>query len=86
MEEMIAVWRSGDADGLSELFVEDMKDESPALYDSLLLQRNLKWIPQLEQLLQDTDTEFVLVGAAHIVGENGLLDLLAQRGYEIEQL
>lgn len=86
MEEMIGVWRSGDADGLSELFVEDMKDESPALYDSLLLQRNLKWIPQIERLLQDADTEFVLIGAAHIVGENGLLDLLTQRGYEIEQL
>ena len=86
MEEMRGVWRSGDADGLSELFVEDMKDEAPALYDSLLLQRNLKWIPQIESMLQDTDTEFVLVGAAHIVGENGLLDLLSQRGYEIEQL
>lgn len=86
MEEMIGVWRSGDADGLSELFVEDMKDEAPALYDSLLLQRNLKWIPQIESMLQDADTEFVLVGAAHIVGENGLLDLLSQRGYEIEQL
>lgn len=86
MEEMLGVWRSGDADGLSELFVEDMKDEAPALYDSLLLQRNLKWIPQIESMLQDTDTEFVLVGAAHIVGENGLLDLLSQRGYEIEQL
>jgi len=36
-------------------------------------------------MLQDADTEFVLVGAAHIVGDNGLLDLLAQKGYEINQ-
>ncbi len=86
MEEMIAAWRSGDDEGLSELFVEDMKDEAPALYDSLLLQRNLKWIPQITRMLEDADTEFVLVGAAHIVGENGLLDLLSKQGYEIEQL
>ena len=37
-------------------------------------------------MLQDADTEFFLVGAAHIVGENGLLDLLSQKGYEINQL
>jgi hypothetical protein len=86
MEDMIGAWRSGDAEGLAELFVEDMKVEAPALYDSLLLQRNLKWIPQIDSMLQDPDTEFVLVGAAHIVGENGLLDLLSQKGYEINQL
>lgn len=86
MEDMIGAWRSGDAEGLSELFVEDMKVEAPELYDSLLLQRNLRWIPQIDSMLQDADTEFVLVGAAHIVGENGLLDLLSQKGYEINQL
>ncbi len=86
MEEMIRAWRTGDNSGLSEMLVEDMKSEAPELYDSLLLQRNLKWVPQIEQMLKDTDTEFVLVGAAHIVGENGLLDLLASEGYEISQL
>lgn len=86
MEDMIGAWRSGDARGLSDLFVEDMKTEAPELYDSLLLQRNLKWIPQIDSMLQDADIEFVLVGAAHIVGENGLLDLLSKKGYEINQL
>lgn len=86
MEDMIGAWRSGDSEGLAELFVEDMKIESPELYDSLLLQRNLRWVPQIDRMLEDADVEFVLVGAAHIVGEGGLLDLLAQRGYEIEQL
>jgi uncharacterized protein YbaP (TraB family) len=86
IDGMIGAWRSGDAQGLSELFVEDMKVEAPALYDTLLLERNLKWIPRINRMLQDADTEFVLVGAAHIVGENGLLDLLSQEGYEINQL
>lgn len=86
MGGMIGAWRSGDAERLSSLFVEEMKEEAPELYDSLLLQRNLKWIPQIDRMLEDADTEFVLVGAAHIVGENGLLDLLAQKGYEVNQL
>lgn len=86
MEAMIAAWRTGNNAKLFEMFVEDMRSEAPELYDSLLLQRNLKWIPQIEQMLRDADTEFVLVGAAHIVGENGLLDLLADKGYAIRQL
>ncbi len=86
MEEMIGAWRSGDSAALSDLFVDEMKAESPELYDSLQLQRNLKWVPQIEQMLEDQDTEFVLVGAAHIVGENGLLDLLEKKGYEIRKL
>lgn len=86
MEDMIGAWRSGDSAGLSEMFIEEMRNESPELYDSLLVQRNLKWVPQIDRMLQDSDTEFVLIGAAHIVGENGLLDLLAQKGYEIKQL
>lgn len=86
MEDMIAAWRSGDSAELSKLFVEEMKADAPELYDSLLFQRNLRWVPQIDRMLQDADTEFVLVGAAHIVGEGGLLDLLAQKGYEIEKL
>lgn len=62
-----------------------MKVEAPELYEALILQRSLKWVLQIDRMLQDADTEFVLVGAAHIVGKNGPQDLLSQKGYEISQ-
>lgn len=86
MGEMITAWRDGDSDRLEELFVTDMKEQAPDLYDSLLRQRNFRWIPQIEQMLNDSDTEFVLVGAAHLIGEDGLVTLLRARGYEVTQL
>jgi|TARA_B100000315_G_scaffold209307_1_gene204958 hypothetical protein len=86
MEDMIAAWRTGDNDSLAELFVTEMRVETPDLYDSLLRQRNLKWIPQVERMLRDADIEFVLVGAAHLVGEDGLLQLLQAKGYQVRQL
>ena len=86
MDEMLQAWRVGNNAELEDLFVEDMRSETPALYDALLLQRNLKWIPLIDQMLLDGDTEFVLVGAAHLVGEDGLLELLANKGYEVRQL
>lgn len=86
MEDMIAAWRTGNSAKLAELFVADMQAETPELYDALLLQRNLNWIPQIESMLRDADTEFVLVGAAHLVGNQGLLDLLSRKGFQIRQL
>ena len=86
MEAMIEAWRSGDNRSLSDLFVADMQSEAPELYESLLINRNLRWIPQIEEMLRDRDTEFVLVGAAHLVGNQGLLELLSAKGYQIRQL
>jgi uncharacterized protein YbaP (TraB family) len=86
MEVMITAWRSGDTETLSELFVADMQAQSPELYDALLAGRNDKWLPQIEQMFRDRETEFVLVGAAHLVGERGLLNMLESRGYEVRKL
>ncbi len=86
MEDMITAWRTGDSDELEDLFVDEMRREAPELYDSLLRQRNLRWIPQIEAMMNDPDTEFVLVGAAHLIGPEGLVVLLRQAGYEVTQL
>lgn len=86
MDGMIAAWRSGNNSELADLFVKEMKNEAPELYNSLLRQRNLNWIPQIDQMLRDNGTEFVLVGAAHLVGDEGLLKLLEAKGYQVTQL
>ena len=86
MDEMIGAWRVGDSEALQTLFVDDMLERAPAVYDSLLRQRNLRWVPQIEAMFNDPDTEFVLVGAAHLVGADGLVELLRARGYDISKL
>lgn len=86
MEEMITAWRDGDEEALQKLFVDDMEQRAPELFDSLLRQRNLRWMPQIEAMFEDPDTEFVLVGAAHLIGGEGLVQLLQRKGYEVSQL
>jgi hypothetical protein len=44
------------------------------------------WIPKIDRLLQSNETYFVIVGAGHLGGPDGLLALLRQRGYKVEQL
>lgn len=86
MDEMIEAWRVGDSQALQTLFVDDMLERAPAVYDSLLRQRNLRWVPQIEAMFNDQGTEFVLVGAAHLVGVDGLVELLRARGYDLFKL
>ncbi len=86
MECTVGEWRSGEGERWAETFGEGMEVEAAALHDAMLIQRNLKGVAQIDSMLQDAGTEFVLVGAADLVGENGLLDLLSQKGYEINQL
>ena len=44
------------------------------------------WMPKLEALFTRSGRAFVVVGAAHLVGPDGLLTMLKSKGYTIEQL
>jgi len=86
IESMISIWRNGESEDLFDLFVEDMEENTPGVYQSLLLDRNYKWMPTIEAMFNDADTELVLVGVAHLVGDDGLVQLLRARGYQVEQI
>jgi len=83
--DMKQAWRSGDAAQLEQLFIADLK-EIPQLYEILLVKRNHAWMPQLQALTSNEQTTMVLVGALHLAGEDGLLNLLQQQGYSLTQL
>jgi hypothetical protein len=86
MSSLKAAWRSGDSVTLREVFIQSFKTDSPELYEELLVKRNNAWVPEIEAMLQTTDVEFVLVGAAHLVGEDGVLAQLQGRGYKLRML
>jgi uncharacterized protein YbaP (TraB family) len=83
VREIAAAWRAGDAPAIERLLVQSMKD-SPAYYQSLVVNRNRRWIPRIETCVS-TGSCFVVVGAAHLVGNDGLITLLRQKGYRVTQ-
>lgn len=83
MKTVADVWRSGDAEGLERIVLEPMMKE-PALYDALIVQRNRNWVPKIEACFSGGHC-FVVVGAAHLLGPDGLLATLRQKGYSIQQ-
>ena len=66
--------------------MEDMKQSTPAVFQLMLSDRNNSWLPEIERMLDDADTEFILVGVAHLLGPEGLVQQLQDRGYQVEQL
>lgn len=79
-------WREGDTELMNTLMIEDMQQQYPQIYNQLLRQRNLNWMPTLMALPQQNLKTMVLVGAAHIAGKDGLLVLLKEAGFSVEQM
>jgi uncharacterized protein YbaP (TraB family) len=82
--ELVGAWQAGDTDALAALLSDEF-DEFPDLYRRLTVDRNRAWVGRLADLLDDRDDYLVVVGALHLVGENSVVDLLEQRGYEVVQ-
>lgn len=83
--EMISSWKIGNLSTFEKL-IKDMKKDYPAMYKSMLVDRNNNWLPKIEQHLSTKPTEFVMVGNLHLHGKDGLLNLLKSKGYKISQL
>lgn len=84
MASLKTAWRQGNRDKITEIAIAPIKNDFPKVYHQLLVQRNRDWIPKIETMLTTKEVEFILVGAAHLVGEDGLLKQLAARGYSIQ--
>ena len=84
-DSMLSAWRTGNAQKLDALLSEEYK-VAPALYRMLVADRNQRWMPQLERLLKSDKDYLVVVGALHLVGSGGLLELTRTRGYSPKQM
>jgi uncharacterized protein YbaP (TraB family) len=78
MNDMVAAWAKGDAEGLAKLMNEELDD--PALADRLLYARNRNWAQWVAKRLDEPGTVFVAVGAGHLAGTRSVQDYLGQSG------
>lgn len=92
MEEQIAnvitAWKRGDADKLNEILFAEFErypQLQPVFY-KLFDERNEKMVSKIESYLKDSSSYFVVVGAGHLVGEEGIINLLRKKGYSANQL
>jgi len=78
-------WMTGDVAALDALLNEGLKDV-PTIFAKLVSDRNAAWIPKIEQMVKTGDDALVVVGAGHLVGKNGVVEMLRAKGYKVDQI
>jgi uncharacterized protein YbaP (TraB family) len=88
VDKLLDAWISGDTSAMEPILQRSvMEDKGMAsVYDKLLYERNRNMVAKIEGYLKAGETHFVVVGAGHLLGERGIINLLRQKGYRIEQL
>lgn len=89
--EMLELWASGDEQAFSDYLNAEEVPEDPAeaalmeeYNEAMITSRNLSMADFAEEALRSGKEVFIVVGAAHVVGEGAMADLLTQRGYTVE--
>ncbi len=80
LDRMVEAWAQGDVRTIERIGVRPMREESRALYQALLVDRNADWAGQIQELLAGSGTTFIAVGAAHLAGDDSVQRLLQRRG------
>ena len=84
VRDMAQAWTFGNVAAIEKLTLASLQ-EAPELYQRLLVDRNLNWIPHVEACIKNNSGCFIVVGAAHLVGPDGLPALLTKKGYKVAQ-
>lgn len=84
-EKLKLIYQEKNLDALTLYMDNELAKEektSAELEAQLLSNRNINWIPQLDSIITN-ESSFIAVGAAHLGGENGLINLLRKKGYTV---
>ncbi len=88
VEALVRAWASGDVQAIESIVSESaLQDRAIApIFGKLFDERNLKMCSRIESYLNSTGSYFVIVGAGHLVGKRGIIELIKGKGYVAEQL
>jgi uncharacterized protein YbaP (TraB family) len=88
MEKIVAAWKKGDAAAIDEEMLKKRagKNAAQAEFQAKLIdERNVSMAKKIGEYLKTKDVHFVVVGAAHLIGEKGIVRLLEKDGFKVEQ-
>jgi uncharacterized protein YbaP (TraB family) len=88
VESMVRAWTSGDAQAMESIIADAVVPDAniAPIFQKLFDERNLKMTSRIEEYLNSKGSYFVIVGAGHLVGKRGIVELLKSKGYGVEQL
>lgn len=87
-QALIDAWKAADAQGLAKILQTAANKDtgSRKLMKRLLDDRNLTMVEKIHALLSQQRKLFVVVGAGHLAGDNSMVDLFRQQGWQVRQI
>jgi uncharacterized protein YbaP (TraB family) len=84
VKDIVESWLKGDGERLATLLLAGMR-QYPELQQKLVIERNRRWLEEIAKLVERGSNAMVVVGAAHLVGQEGVVEMLKARGFSVEQ-
>ena len=85
MDVLVDAWRHGDIARLESGMLDELAQHEE-LNKLLVTDRNARWVEKIDDLLDDDEDYLIIVGALHLVGQNGVPNQLQRNGYDVRQL
>ena len=88
VDKLVDAWKSGAVEKMESTITKSLAEDRRfyTIYDKLIYKRNRNMSQKIEGYLKTNGTYFVVVGAAHLLGDKGIIQLLKDKGYSVEQL
>ena len=88
MEQLTKAWTSGDTKSMESILTRSVSGDKrlASIFEKVVYERNGKMALKIEDFLRTRETYFVIVGAGHLVGDRGIIEILKGKGYLVEQL
>ncbi len=83
LDRLVTAWESGDIATIDAVMNGETREAAPEVHETLLVGRNRNWIQTIKETLEGSGSHFMAVGAAHIAGPQGVVELLRAEGFEI---
>lgn len=84
MAQSDEAWARGDIEALDAALAPQWEEAGPVVHEAIILRRNRAWADEIAMRLDGSGRIFIAVGAAHLVGDGNVVDLLRARGIEVE--
>jgi uncharacterized protein YbaP (TraB family) len=88
LDGLIEAWTLGDTKAMELIITKSLGEDkrlSP-IYEKLVYERNRNMASKIEDYLKTKETYFVIIGAGHLVGDQGVIQILKGKGFLVEQL
>ncbi|NWF76342.1 MAG: TraB/GumN family protein [Nitrospirae bacterium] len=87
-DRLLSAWTNGDIKTTETIITKALWQDRKmsSIYEKLIYERNRNITSKIEEFLRTNEIHFVVVGAGHLIGKKGIIEMLREKGYPLLQL